>query len=232
MFAAGYGTFSLYNGARIDLRSLAILTPPSLVAAFVGGLLVLKAQTYFVLTGLLLLAAGVLLVFKTKAELSSIRECRPASPPRSRERLQAYCQGSPGWEAAYSSRLCSSYLGGRLPSAQRPFPRHLSSAIQRWDWRASLWRGKGQALTRRCMQSRHLQGSARFSDRNTLDVGTQHPICSRGHPPLRWASPPASLEAPHEATIRLFQGRPAACTVPERLSQASYSPLRGPEPRP
>jgi len=68
VIAAGYGTFRLYKSARIDLRALAILTPPSIVAAFVGGLLVLKSQNYFVLTGLLLLAAGVLLVFKTKAD--------------------------------------------------------------------------------------------------------------------------------------------------------------------
>ena len=53
------------------------LTVPSLVAAFLGGLLVLGGQAYFVLTGLLLVAAAVLMVFKQAADTV---EARPVPP--------------------------------------------------------------------------------------------------------------------------------------------------------
>lgn len=48
------------------------LTVPSLVTAFLGGLLVLRGHTYFILTGLLLIAAAVLMVFKRTAELAQL----------------------------------------------------------------------------------------------------------------------------------------------------------------
>jgi uncharacterized protein len=44
------------------------LTVPSLVTAFLGGLLVLGGQVYFVLTGLLLVAAAALMVFGWTAD--------------------------------------------------------------------------------------------------------------------------------------------------------------------
>jgi uncharacterized membrane protein YfcA len=44
------------------------LTAPSLVTAFLGGLLVLGGHTYFILTGVLLIAAAALMVFKRTAD--------------------------------------------------------------------------------------------------------------------------------------------------------------------
>jgi uncharacterized protein len=44
------------------------LTVPSVVAAFLGGLVVLGGGIYFVLTGVLLIAAAVLMVFKRTAD--------------------------------------------------------------------------------------------------------------------------------------------------------------------
>jgi uncharacterized membrane protein YfcA len=44
------------------------LTVPSLVTAFLGGLLVLGGQVYFILTGLLLIAAAILMVFERTAD--------------------------------------------------------------------------------------------------------------------------------------------------------------------
>jgi uncharacterized membrane protein YfcA len=66
--AAGYATWRLHQRAAIDLKMLLPLTVPSLVAAFLGGLLVLGGHAYFILTGVLLIAAAVLLVFKRTAD--------------------------------------------------------------------------------------------------------------------------------------------------------------------
>ena len=49
---------------------------PSLLAAFLGGLLVLGGHAYFVLTGQLLIAAGALMVFKQTADTVDARPVR------------------------------------------------------------------------------------------------------------------------------------------------------------
>jgi uncharacterized membrane protein YfcA len=66
--AAGYATWRLHRRAAIDLKMLLPLTVPSLVTAFLGGLLVLDGHVYFILTGVLLIAAAVLMVFKRTAD--------------------------------------------------------------------------------------------------------------------------------------------------------------------
>lgn len=62
--AAGYATWRLHQRAAIDRSMLVRVTVPSLVTAFLGGLLVLNGRLYFILTGLLLIAAAALMVFK------------------------------------------------------------------------------------------------------------------------------------------------------------------------
>lgn len=71
--AAGYATWRLHRRAAIDRRMLLPLTLPSLVAAFVGGSLVLAGRPYFVLTGLLLIAAAALMVFNRAADAVEAR---------------------------------------------------------------------------------------------------------------------------------------------------------------
>jgi hypothetical protein len=66
--AAGYSTWRLRRGAAIDLQKLLPLTLPSLAAAFLGGLIVLGGHIYFILTGVLLIAAGVLMAFRRTAD--------------------------------------------------------------------------------------------------------------------------------------------------------------------
>nr|WP_294565096.1 sulfite exporter TauE/SafE family protein [uncultured Rhodopila sp.] len=66
--AAGYSTWRLHKRVAIDLKMLFPLTVPSLVTAFLGGLLVLGGHIYFILTGVLLIAAAVLMVFKRTAD--------------------------------------------------------------------------------------------------------------------------------------------------------------------
>jgi uncharacterized protein len=73
VIAAGYATFQLFRSGRLDLRALTILTPPSIAAAFVGGLLVLNAQIYFSVTGLALLVACFLLIFKRRSDFVETR---------------------------------------------------------------------------------------------------------------------------------------------------------------
>src|SRR5271166_2913678 len=76
--AAGYSTWRLHRRVAIDRKMLLPLTVPSLVAAFLGGLLVLGGHAYFVLTGLLLIAAAVLMVFKRTADTVEARPVRLA----------------------------------------------------------------------------------------------------------------------------------------------------------
>jgi hypothetical protein len=74
--AAGYATWRLRTSGALNHRTFAPLAIPSVAAAFVGGLLVLDERVYSVLTGSLLLAAGVLLVVKRNA----IRRARQPEP--------------------------------------------------------------------------------------------------------------------------------------------------------
>ena len=74
--AAGYATWRLHRRAAIDFKILLPLTAPSLAAAFLGGLLVLGGQVYFILTGVLLIAAAVLMVFKLTADTGDARPVR------------------------------------------------------------------------------------------------------------------------------------------------------------
>jgi hypothetical protein len=66
--AAAYATWRLHRRGAIDPKLLLPLTAPSLVTAFAGGLLVLAGQAYFILTGLLLIAAAVLMVVRRAAD--------------------------------------------------------------------------------------------------------------------------------------------------------------------
>ena len=66
--AAGYATSQLHQNGALDQKALWPLTLPSMAAAFVGGLLVLNGREYFELTGLLLIAAAVLMIFKREAD--------------------------------------------------------------------------------------------------------------------------------------------------------------------
>ena len=74
--AAGYATCRLHRASAIDYRMLLKVTIPSLVTAFAGGLLVLGAQVYFALTGLLLIAAAILMVLKRAADAGDVRRVR------------------------------------------------------------------------------------------------------------------------------------------------------------
>ena len=67
--AAGYATLRLHRDGAVDTKTLALLALPSIATAFIGGLLVLDAREYFALTGLLLILAGVLMIFKRNTDL-------------------------------------------------------------------------------------------------------------------------------------------------------------------
>ena len=74
--AAGYATWRLHRRGAIDRKMLLPLTVPSLLTAFLGGMLVLGGQVYFILTGLLLVAAAALMVFKRTADTVEVRRVR------------------------------------------------------------------------------------------------------------------------------------------------------------
>jgi hypothetical protein len=65
---AGYATWRVHRAVGLDRKMLLQLTAPSLLAAFIGGLLSLDGRVYFVLSGLLLLAAACLMLFKRSAD--------------------------------------------------------------------------------------------------------------------------------------------------------------------
>jgi uncharacterized membrane protein YfcA len=68
IIAAGYATLRLSHAGIIDRMLLLQVTAPSLVTAFLGGLLVLGGSVYFMLTGILLAAAAGLMVFRRAAD--------------------------------------------------------------------------------------------------------------------------------------------------------------------
>jgi uncharacterized membrane protein YfcA len=66
--AAGYATFLLAWRGVVDWRLLGRFLATALPAAFAGGLVVLEGRLYFVLTGLMLLAAAGLMLFRRGAD--------------------------------------------------------------------------------------------------------------------------------------------------------------------
>jgi len=79
IIAAGYATWRLHRRAAIDRKMLLPLTVPSLATAFLGGLVVLSGHVYFFLTGLLMIAAAALMVFKRTADTAKARPVRLGS---------------------------------------------------------------------------------------------------------------------------------------------------------
>lgn len=77
--AAGYATWGLHRRAAIDRRLLLYVTAPSLVTAFVGGMLVLDGHVYFTLTSLLLIAAATLMIVRRSADRGELRPVRPVA---------------------------------------------------------------------------------------------------------------------------------------------------------
>jgi uncharacterized protein len=75
--AAGYATWQLHRRAANDATMLAPLIVPSLFTAFAGALIALNGPMYFMLTGLLLIAAGTLMVFRRTADTIEARPMQP-----------------------------------------------------------------------------------------------------------------------------------------------------------
>jgi len=67
IIAAGYATWLLQRRGTLNWKALAPLTVPSVITAFAGGLLVLSGTAYSIATGLLLIAAAMLVVFPRAA---------------------------------------------------------------------------------------------------------------------------------------------------------------------
>jgi len=68
------------SGAKKFPQRTMDLTLPSVAAAFLGGLLVLDGREYFALTGLLLVAAAMLLIFKRGKSLREATMTQALSP--------------------------------------------------------------------------------------------------------------------------------------------------------
>jgi hypothetical protein len=75
--AAGYATWRLKRKSAIDLKILLPLTIPSLFTAFAGGLIALRESLYFVLTGWLMVAAAMLMMFRRTADAIDTKPIRP-----------------------------------------------------------------------------------------------------------------------------------------------------------
>lgn len=74
--AAGFATWRLHRRAAIDRKLLLNVTVPSLMTAFAGGLIVLEGRAYFTLTGILLVVAATLMIFKRSADTLKARPVR------------------------------------------------------------------------------------------------------------------------------------------------------------
>jgi uncharacterized membrane protein YfcA len=77
--AAGYATWRLNRKGGVERTLLLLLTLPSIATAFVGGLMALGGRAYFVLTGLLLIIAAILMVLKRTADTLAAQPIRATS---------------------------------------------------------------------------------------------------------------------------------------------------------
>jgi uncharacterized protein len=66
--AASYATWRLHHKGMVDWPFFARIAAASLPAAFLGGLVVLESNPYFVVTGSLLIVAAALTVMKRKTD--------------------------------------------------------------------------------------------------------------------------------------------------------------------
>jgi uncharacterized membrane protein YfcA len=74
--AASYATWRLHRSGAIDWPLLWRVLLPSLPAAFAGGLLVLAGNAYFMLTGLLLIAAAGPMILRRPTDITTARPIR------------------------------------------------------------------------------------------------------------------------------------------------------------
>ena len=68
ILAAGYATWNVRRRIAPDRKLLLRVTAPSLMAAFLGGLVVLDGHDYFALTGVLLVIAAVIMILKRASD--------------------------------------------------------------------------------------------------------------------------------------------------------------------
>ncbi len=64
IIAAAYATWALHRRAAIDWKTLLLVTPPSLMSAFAGGLIELGSGIYLRVTGILLVLGAAMLALK------------------------------------------------------------------------------------------------------------------------------------------------------------------------
>jgi uncharacterized protein len=76
--AAGFTTWQLHRARAVDWRLLRLLAVSSLPMAFLGGLVVLDARTYYLVVGCVLLGAAALLVALPVGTASRDLECLAA----------------------------------------------------------------------------------------------------------------------------------------------------------
>jgi hypothetical protein len=68
IIAAGYATWRFHGIRAVDWSTLTPIALASLPAAFVGGLIVLDAEVYMTVTGILLLLAAMMMVVRNTAD--------------------------------------------------------------------------------------------------------------------------------------------------------------------
>ena len=176
-------------------KRLLLVTVPSMVTAFVGGLLVLDGQVYFALTGLLLVTAGILMIFKrgSRRSRSSIRWVLSRYLCRSIFRLPLGTDWR--WRrrvpdaSSYRFRLGNPQERGEAFAAIHPVQLG-GRPVGRSDRRPETNLRHAPVCNRCARWSR-----ARLDSRAALDVRTRHTIRSRCHSASRWSSPLSPLIA-------------------------------------
>jgi len=78
VLAAGYATFVLHQHKKIEWQLLWQLAIPSMLTAFIGGWLALDGSLYCVMTGVLLIAASILMLLKPGLDGTRHRQVWPA----------------------------------------------------------------------------------------------------------------------------------------------------------
>ncbi|KWV54703.1 hypothetical protein AS156_06980 [Bradyrhizobium macuxiense] len=74
--AAGYATWRLHQQRKIEWNLLWQIAIPSMLTAFIGGLLAIGGSLYCIMTGTLLIAASFLMLLKRRVDNIKVRQVR------------------------------------------------------------------------------------------------------------------------------------------------------------
>ncbi len=162
------------------------------MAALVGGLFVLNGKVYFVLTGLLLMAAAGLMIFRRETDAVEVKRVRllPAALVGTGTGFVSGLTGVGGGVFLAPAIILFGWASPRQASALSPPWSILAGVILVLGLAGVLLAGQRFASGAPAYAIAALSGAVIGTAIGSRWMnGTQHPIRSRGYPAVGWSSP-------------------------------------------